>query len=70
MEHKWAEGVEWSDTTAENFTGRVRFEAVARTDWHSHPEGQVLYVVEGRGRIQDNEGNTVEFGAREVYVGL
>lgn len=85
MERRRAEDVEWADAPAENFTGRVRFgplsdqgplnalavrfEAEARTDWHSHPEGQVLYVVEGRGRIQDDDGTTEEFAAGDaVYT--
>ena len=32
--------------------GRRRFEAGARTAWHSHPRGQLLFVQEGRARIQ------------------
>ena len=82
MEHGRAGDVVWADAPAENYTGRVRFsslidrgplnvlavrfEAAARTDWHSHPEGQALYVVEGRGRIQDDDGTTVEFGAGDA----
>jgi 4-carboxymuconolactone decarboxylase len=31
---------------------RRRFEAGARTAWHSHPRGQLLLVEEGRARIQ------------------
>jgi quercetin dioxygenase-like cupin family protein len=30
----------------------VRFAAGARSDWHSHPGGQVLFVVEGKARVQ------------------
>ncbi len=30
----------------------VRFSAGARTHWHTHPLGQTLHVVEGRGLIQ------------------
>ena len=82
MEHRRAGDVVWEDAPVENFTGlvrfgplsdqgplnalAVRFEATARTDWHSHPEGQVLYVVAGRGRIQDDDGTTVEFGAGDT----
>ena len=82
MERRRAQDVEWADAPAENFTGRVRFgplsdqgplnalavrfEATARTDWHSHPEGQVLYVLEGRGRIQDDDGTTEEFEKGDV----
>ena len=32
--------------------GRRRFEAAARTAWHSHPNGQLLFVQEGRLRMQ------------------
>src|SRR5262249_47210109 len=31
---------------------RRRFEAGARTAWHSHPNGQLLFVQEGRLRMQ------------------
>ena len=31
---------------------RVSFEPGARTNWHSHPLGQTLYVVSGVGRVQ------------------
>lgn len=30
----------------------VRFEPGARTNWHTHPLGQTLYVVSGVGRVQ------------------
>jgi quercetin dioxygenase-like cupin family protein len=38
----------------------VRFEPMARTHWHAHPEGQYLYVVEGRGLTQSRGGEVVE----------
>jgi quercetin dioxygenase-like cupin family protein len=31
---------------------RVTFEPGARTAWHTHPHGQVLYVLSGVGRVQ------------------
>jgi len=31
---------------------RRRFEPGARTAWHSHPRGQLIFVQEGRARIQ------------------
>ena len=31
---------------------RVHFSPGARTNWHEHPRGQVLHVVDGVGRIQ------------------
>lgn len=35
---------------------RVKFEAGARTNWHSHPRGQLLVVTEGNGWVQDDGG--------------
>jgi quercetin dioxygenase-like cupin family protein len=39
------------ETTGAALTRR-RFEAGARTAWHSHPKGQLLLVEEGRARMQ------------------
>ncbi|MGH2402253.1 MAG: cupin domain-containing protein [Candidatus Limnocylindria bacterium] len=38
----------------------VSFEPGARTDWHRHPGGQVLYVVDGVGRVGTREGEVAE----------
>src|SRR6266498_1079943 len=32
--------------------GRRRFEAGARSYWHTHPVGQLIFVEEGRARVQ------------------
>jgi quercetin dioxygenase-like cupin family protein len=32
--------------------GRRRFEAGARSAWHTHPAGQLLFIEEGRARVQ------------------
>ncbi|MDH3306303.1 MAG: cupin domain-containing protein [Acidimicrobiia bacterium] len=44
----------------------VAFEPGARTDWHWHPDGQVLYVTSGAGLVQSEAGETVEIGAGDV----
>ncbi len=44
----------------------VQFTPGARTDWHRHPEGQVLYVVAGAGLVQTDEGETAEVAAGDV----
>jgi quercetin dioxygenase-like cupin family protein len=44
----------------------VLFEPGARTDWHTHPEGQVLYIASGSGRVQKDDGETVEVSAGDV----
>lgn len=44
----------------------VRFQPGARTDWHWHPEGQVLYVTEGEGLVQNATGETVRIKRGDV----
>jgi quercetin dioxygenase-like cupin family protein len=44
----------------------VQFAPGARSDWHSHPEGQVLYVLAGAGIVQNEDGATVEMAAGDV----
>lgn len=35
--------------------GSVTFEAGARTNWHTHPKGQVLIITEGIGLFQEKD---------------
>jgi quercetin dioxygenase-like cupin family protein len=64
-----------------NFTGKVTghpttdirmlrysFEPGARTNWHSHAAGQVIFIEQGRMRIQDKGGAVRELGPRETMV--
>jgi len=44
---------------------RRRFEAGARTAWHSHPNGQLLFVQEGRLRLQKRGQPIKELGQGE-----
>jgi quercetin dioxygenase-like cupin family protein len=44
----------------------VQFAPGARSDWHSHPAGQVLYVVSGAGLVQTSDGSTVEISPGDV----
>lgn len=46
----------------------VSFPAGARTDWHSHPDGQVLYVVEGNGRVGTRDGSVERISAGDLVV--
>jgi quercetin dioxygenase-like cupin family protein len=41
------------DKNNEFSAGSVTFEAGARTNWHTHPKGQVLLVLEGNGFYQE-----------------
>jgi len=40
------------DTALHASFGNVTFEPKARTNWHSHPGGQVLFITEGKGYYQ------------------
>lgn len=44
----------------------VMFEPAARTHWHSHPEGQVLYVMSGTGRAGTEHGEIVQISPGDV----
>ena len=39
----------------------VEFEAGARTAWHTHPKGQTLIIISGKGQVQqeDNEAKSL-----------
>lgn len=41
------------DKNNEFSAGAVKFEIGARTNWHTHPKGQVLIVTEGSGFYQE-----------------
>ena len=44
----------------------VTFEPGARTAWHTHPLGQTLYIVSGRGWVQKEGGPREAFGPGDV----
>ena len=45
---------------------RIRFEAGARTHWHTHENAQIYLVEEGRGRIQIQGQEIQDVAAGEV----
>jgi quercetin dioxygenase-like cupin family protein len=47
------------DKNNEFSAGSVTFEPKARTNWHTHPKGQVLLVIEGIGFYQE-KGKTAQ----------
>ena len=47
------------DKNNEFSAGSVTFEPGARTNWHTHPKGQVLIVIEGNGFYQE-QGNSAK----------
>ena len=66
----WFTGEVWIDAAPasppEAGVFRTLFEPGARTNWHAHPEGQVLYVVTGHGRVLGAYGPVVEVGPGDV----
>ena len=66
----WFTGDVWLETASVPKPGaglfRVLFEPGARTNWHTHPDGQFLYVVTGSGRAQKEGEAVVEIGAGDV----
>ena len=46
--------------------GSVFFEPGARTHWHSHGIGQVLYVTHGEGFVQNRDGEGGRIGPGDV----
>lgn len=44
----------------------VSFEAGVRTNWHRHARGQVLFVIEGRGRVCTRDGEVAEIRAGDL----
>ena len=44
----------------------VHFEPGARTNWHTHPLGQTLYILSGSGRVQVWGGAVREVRAGDV----
>jgi quercetin dioxygenase-like cupin family protein len=59
---EWFSGEVWLDAVATALAPSqvrvlsVHFAPGARTAWHTHPVGQVLYVTEGEGRVQRRGG--------------
>jgi quercetin dioxygenase-like cupin family protein len=60
----WQDPIIEAAAPARNRATRVSFEPGARTAWHTHPLGQTLYVISGRGRAQ-SEGGAI----REIRAG-
>ncbi len=66
---EWFTGNVWLDQIADapepaRIKGaRVTFEPGARTNWHTHPLGQTLYVLAGVGRFQTEGEQVIELRA-------
>jgi quercetin dioxygenase-like cupin family protein len=60
----WQDPIIATEAPARLVSTRVSFTPGARTNWHSHPLGQTLYVISGVGRVQ-KQGEPV----REIRPG-
>ncbi len=49
----WLEMLVEADSINQNSVGSVTFEAGARTNWHLHPNGQIILALEGKGYYQE-----------------
>lgn len=48
----WLKMMGANDSTLHASFGNLTFERKARTNWHSHPGGQILFITEGKGFYQ------------------
>jgi quercetin dioxygenase-like cupin family protein len=62
----WLEEVTMAPYASDVRVVSVTFEPGARTAWHTHPHGQLLQIVAGRGRVQKAGDAVVEVGAGDV----
>ncbi|WP_372652009.1 cupin domain-containing protein [Draconibacterium sp.] len=71
----WLQMMGANDSTLHVRYGNVTFEPKARTNWHSHPGGQVLFITIGKGYYQAfgqparllNKGDVVEIPRNVVH---
>ena len=62
----WQDPIVAAPAPARIVCNSVSFEPGARTNWHSHPLGQTLYVVAGVGRVQTQGGPVREIRPGDV----
>ncbi len=54
------------DGTSRLVVGLVRFTPGARTNWHSHANGQLLRCTDGIGLVATRDGNTIRMHAGDT----
>ena len=62
----WQDPIIATEAPARLASNRVSFEPGARTNWHTHPLGQTLYVISGVGRVQTKGGPIIEIRPGDV----
>ena len=68
---EWFTGTVWMEAAPAGSSPdvgvfRVSFEPGARTNWHTHPEGQILHVIAGAGRAATEGGPVTEIKTGDV----
>src|SRR5687767_13682774 len=71
----WLDEITTDANTSRIKIVRVSFEPGARTAWHTHPHGQTLHILSGKGRVQKagegvievHPGDTVWFEPHERH---
>lgn len=60
----WNYGLVANDTTYNTLVGNVYFEPGARSNWHTHPAGQILIITDGVGyhQIKGQPRQTIKKG--------
>src|SRR6266567_1255646 len=49
----WVKNLVPADDIFNTLIGNVTFESGARNNWHTHPGGQILIVIDGKGYYQE-----------------
>jgi quercetin dioxygenase-like cupin family protein len=62
----WIDGIARGEELSRARVSAVRFTPSARTAWHSHGGGQILYVTEGEGLLQPRGGSIAEIHPGDV----
>jgi len=62
--NSWARALVPNDTTYNMVVGNVYFEPGARSNWHTHPAGQILIITDGIGyhQIKGQPRQTIKKG--------
>lgn len=60
----WNTGLVANDSTYNTVIGNVYFEPGARSNWHTHPAGQILIIIDGVGyhQIKGQSRQTIKKG--------
>ena len=64
----WVNRLVQQDETGAYSIGNVVFEAGARTNWHTHPAGQILIVLDGKGWYQEKGNPARSISKGDVVV--